>query len=475
MTTTTTALRKRLLELDAQIGQQKIVLSELERARGAAERELHATATFPILTLPVEITAEIFVHSLPAVDDDLSEVCCSRTVPFNISCVCRAWRDIAVTTPQLWSTLRVSFDSIPSQIASERDIVKDFIDRWLTRAGTCPLSLILDTAQFSLDPLRDTTRHLRDTIRRYSNRVEYLHIYMMHGIGELELNSTAFPVLQRATLNYLDYIAPNLPNDILSNAPRFHDLYCESGISPSRITFPWLQLTKFAGTIWNLELFTVAPNLIEVQCWLDPDETSVLTAVTHPRIRSLTMKDRCSGLIRYLSLPALKYLDVLEMDPYDYGSLGPFLKRSSPPLESLSVRADHRCYPKWHRCLPRIAGTLKNLHVSHVPRDVMSSMFPVGHEPTLDSDCLRDLRALSFEDVDGGVDLHWLTEFLYSRSDKLRSFRLIWKDNPFLDGKYLAGPLNNKTSDTIGGHLLRINRAGTEIYLGTKDKNYAAI
>ncbi|KAJ7682212.1 hypothetical protein DFH06DRAFT_972415, partial [Mycena polygramma] len=99
---TTSALRRLLLELDAQIARQKSLLTELEHARSAAERELHATASFPILTLPVEITAEIFGHSLAPFDDGLSGVAYNKTVPFNVSRVCRAWRDIAVTTPQLW-------------------------------------------------------------------------------------------------------------------------------------------------------------------------------------------------------------------------------------------------------------------------------------------------------------------------------------------------------------------------------------
>ncbi|KAJ6486444.1 hypothetical protein C8R47DRAFT_1016134 [Mycena vitilis] len=471
--TTTTVLRNQLLELDAQIGRLKSALNELEQARNAAERELRATATFPVLTLPIEIMAEIFVHSLPPIGDGLWDRY-SRVAPFNVSCVCRAWRNIAVTTPKLWSTLPISFDSIHSHITSAPGLVEKFIDRWLSRAKACPLSLIFyitGTSKFSLN-------RLRDVIRRYCDRVEYLHIDMMDGIGDLGLNSAVFPVLQRATLNYVDHIAPDMPNDILSNAPRFHDLCCESGISPSLITLPWLQLTKFDGTIWNLDLFAFATNLIEVvveTSSLDHGYVSSSTILTHSHIRSLTLKGRCSDLIRNLSLPALKDLDVLEMDPDDYESLEPFLQRCSMTLESLSVRADNGCYPKWHRCLSRIAGTLKKLHISDVPRDVMSCMFPVGHEPTLDSDCLRDLRVLSLEDVDGGVDLHWLTEFLYSRSDKLRSFRLLWKDNPFLDGRYFAGPLNDKTSDTISRLLSRINRAGTEVYLGTKDKNYAAI
>jgi hypothetical protein len=78
-------------------------------------------------------------------------------------------------------------------------------------------------------------------------------------------------------------------------------------------------------------------------------------------------------------------------------------------------------------------------------------------------------------DVEGGVDLYWVTQYLYSRSDALRSFRLVWKFPPFLDGEYYLGPEASKTTDTISGHLSRIARTGMDIYLGTENKNYAAI
>ncbi|KAJ6486445.1 hypothetical protein C8R47DRAFT_1320915 [Mycena vitilis] len=328
-------------------------------------------------------------------------------------------------------------------IASEADLVEKFIDQWLARAGACPLSLFFGTSEFSLGDAGDA---IYNAIRRYSDRVEYLDIDIMQGIGELGLDSAAFPLLQRAALSYA---TPDWPDVVFNDAPRFHDLCCASGINT--ITFPWLQLTKFTGTLCNLDIFTFATNLIEVECRFDHDEESLLpvTAVTHPRISTFTVEDRSCGLIRYLSLPALRYLDVSEMDPEDYASLEPFLERSSSPLESLSVRADNGCYAGWYSCFPRLADTLKNLNISGVPRDVMYSMFPIGHEKSLNIYCLRSLRAPSFEDVEGGVDLHHLIEFLYSRFDELRSFRLVWRYKPFLDSEYIADPHNAPITDTI--------------------------
>ncbi|KAJ7682180.1 hypothetical protein DFH06DRAFT_971243, partial [Mycena polygramma] len=99
MTTTTKALRRQLVQLDTQIVEQKRILGGLEQIRSDVERELHDTATFPVMTLPAEIIAEICFHCLP--DNDW-------WYPFHsVTGVCRAWRDIAFATPRLWSTLDV--------------------------------------------------------------------------------------------------------------------------------------------------------------------------------------------------------------------------------------------------------------------------------------------------------------------------------------------------------------------------------
>ncbi|KAJ7462107.1 hypothetical protein FB451DRAFT_1000064, partial [Mycena latifolia] len=101
---------RRLSELDVQILEQKLVLRELERNRTTTQRELQATATYPVLSLPVEITAKIFGHCLPLSEEfehlwfskvpmaeELQEI-----APLVFLGVCQSWRDIALGTPTLW-------------------------------------------------------------------------------------------------------------------------------------------------------------------------------------------------------------------------------------------------------------------------------------------------------------------------------------------------------------------------------------
>ncbi|KAJ7185368.1 hypothetical protein C8R46DRAFT_859589, partial [Mycena filopes] len=63
----------------------------------AIQKSLDSTV-YPILTLPVEITAAIFVHCLPEFPGHPS-----RTVaPMLLGRICRRWRNIACSTPRLW-------------------------------------------------------------------------------------------------------------------------------------------------------------------------------------------------------------------------------------------------------------------------------------------------------------------------------------------------------------------------------------
>ncbi|KAJ6560326.1 hypothetical protein B0H19DRAFT_1376112 [Mycena capillaripes] len=355
----TADLRRRLAGLDAQIVEQKRVLRKLEQSRTAVERELHATATFSVLTLPVEITAEIFLHCLPILEDLAIRFHMISMISMFTS-VCQAWREIALGTPALWSTLRVTDFLISTEVASKPGLVEGMIDRWLARTGT----------------------------------------------------------------------------------------------------LPWSQLTKFEGQLWDWNLFILAPNLVEVKCDFEAIEDFPLVAICLPHLTSFTLIDGSNvAIFEYLNLPALKYLDISKMESYQYPLLEPFLARSSPPLVSLLVRGDDHCYAEWHRCLPRIANTLENLEIREIAEEVMARLFRPWDKMT-NLDVLSNLRTLK-------------------RSDKLRSFRLVWTSSPFLDRTYRPGGFDVRraaeAASSISDHLSRMASAGMEIYLGTEHKNYAAI
>ncbi|KAJ6610399.1 hypothetical protein B0H10DRAFT_1754619, partial [Mycena sp. CBHHK59/15] len=73
-------------------------LGELEESRNAIQTQLDSILTYPILNLPVELVSEIFIHCLPT-----GNVRPKRSqAPLVLLSICRAWRQIALSTPSLW-------------------------------------------------------------------------------------------------------------------------------------------------------------------------------------------------------------------------------------------------------------------------------------------------------------------------------------------------------------------------------------
>ncbi|KAJ7170891.1 hypothetical protein C8R43DRAFT_981451 [Mycena crocata] len=93
------ARRTRLNKLGEEISLLRLRLQELEEER----EEIFTSLTFTVLALPAEVTSEIFIHCVPSVSSPPSKPKPS-VAPLLLTGICRQWRNIALTTPRLWST-----------------------------------------------------------------------------------------------------------------------------------------------------------------------------------------------------------------------------------------------------------------------------------------------------------------------------------------------------------------------------------
>ncbi|KAJ7817051.1 hypothetical protein B0H14DRAFT_2374216, partial [Mycena olivaceomarginata] len=94
------------------------------------QQSLHLIV-YSILTIPVEITSEIFLHCLsvnPAQPN-------ARLAPLLLGRICRLWRNIAYTDPKLWASLGLHIWG--------RKGLEFGVQDWLRRAGSVPLALSL--------------------------------------------------------------------------------------------------------------------------------------------------------------------------------------------------------------------------------------------------------------------------------------------------------------------------------------------
>ncbi|KAJ7107751.1 hypothetical protein C8R44DRAFT_680533, partial [Mycena epipterygia] len=84
--------------------------------------------------MPHDIVQEIFLACLP--DDADAKRGCPQEAPQLLCRICSGWRAIALSTPQLWTSLHLSVEFVMD--SSPR---KAFLDRWVQRSAALPISL----------------------------------------------------------------------------------------------------------------------------------------------------------------------------------------------------------------------------------------------------------------------------------------------------------------------------------------------
>ncbi|KAJ6482996.1 hypothetical protein DFH09DRAFT_990945, partial [Mycena vulgaris] len=94
-------LELRIDNLSTEIDRQKEVLKHLESSRSATQRQLN-TIRDPMARLPLEVSSEIFMQSLPARPGPQAS-----DAPLLFLNICNAWVDIALSTPALWAAIHV--------------------------------------------------------------------------------------------------------------------------------------------------------------------------------------------------------------------------------------------------------------------------------------------------------------------------------------------------------------------------------
>ncbi|KAJ7174859.1 hypothetical protein C8R46DRAFT_94521 [Mycena filopes] len=297
----------------------------------------------PALTLPPEIVSEIFLNFLPSYPDLPPPL--GLFSPLLLCQICRLWRAIAVSAPDLWRAIPLDLTNISSNQDCAADQVQ-LAETWLARSGTLPLSIRLVCAsQVGIGP--KLTIRLVDILLPHRERWEYLEL--VAPIDALSLVGGSMPLLRAVTIGPNVY--PGALPTVLTpfhGAPQLRSVVLTESYLTTAVSLPWAQLTRLgsrclypAECVWIL---LAAPQLVHCQFMVFDERSQAPTPpVVHTRLRHLILDADTDdenrdlrGLLDKLTLPALKTLQVLE-SWNTMEALKAFISRSNCVLEELVI------------------------------------------------------------------------------------------------------------------------------------------
>ncbi|KAJ7126806.1 hypothetical protein C8R44DRAFT_851290 [Mycena epipterygia] len=370
--------RKRLSQLDQEIPQLQRQLEQLEQERKEVVASL-ASLTFPVLTLPMELTSEIFMHCAPSTPRAPS----SSDAPLLLARVCSQWRNIAIATPQLWSTFFLFADD-PWTQAHE-----SLLNCWLSRSRHDPLSISLCySEEEETAKEEETTASVKASLEflvMHSSRCREVHLRLAPSVLQhttVSIPDGGFPRLEHLTIGCdrsdIDFTDQNV--DFFATAPQLRSveiiLDMTAYVLLVYISLPWTQLTSFTGKSFTIQecrlVLAQSPALVHCTFFLSGDDETELIPLPLLSLNSLVLhSDRGGG---GYTPPILGALTV-------------------PRLQTLSVDYFELCFRSVAELITRSSCALRHFACSGVKRDIESHFF----------DCLRmmpDLSALELSSCD---------------------------------------------------------------------------
>ncbi|KAJ7204639.1 hypothetical protein B0H12DRAFT_468714 [Mycena haematopus] len=289
--------------------------------------------THPIHTLPPEILSEIFLDFVPAYPE-FPKWWLSSALLF--CAVCRKWRAIAISTPNLWRTIRINASRDSRKLTAQSERLKT----WLSRSGSCPLALDLSIHPSTENPSLDS--QLLQMAVLCKERWE--HVVLCLTFEHLHILQGNMPLLRHLTFGL--HTCPSsaaIPVNIFDCAPRLKDVGLTWGFEKCAINLPWHQLTRLNASLLYVEecveILRDATNLVHCSfgiCGTAPPTPIPTFPVVHRHLSHLILQltdldyvfsISLSPLFDNLTMPALLTLQVYEPG-ITLHSLGEFISRN---------------------------------------------------------------------------------------------------------------------------------------------------
>ncbi|KAJ7896045.1 hypothetical protein B0H14DRAFT_2495597 [Mycena olivaceomarginata] len=318
--------RARVADLDAQISFLERSLSELQAEKQLVLERLYSYK-YPVLTVPTEIIAEIFVHFLP-----IYPVCpplLGPDSPTLLTHICRKWREIALSTPALWRAILLLDSTIPG-VGQDK-----LVDMWLARSRCLPLHLHFswNFALRAAEVLASVVPH-RARWEYLNTRLQPSHLHILEGPMPLLRRLDWLPIGSiPTTRKFACHEAPLLRTAILNNA------------AAGSVILPWAQLTSLT-LLWVflqecVPILQHTSNLVDCKLAFLSNDGATLPDIILPSLRSLTLDSSgfMTEFLEKLIVPALHDLQIAEpfLGSNTIHTLASFLSKFRCQLQELCI------------------------------------------------------------------------------------------------------------------------------------------
>ncbi|KAJ7108182.1 hypothetical protein C8R44DRAFT_297984 [Mycena epipterygia] len=300
--------KEKILALQAHIDTLQARLDTFDAQRCELEKTMESFV-YPVATIPVELITQIFILCLPENGRVRPSECAA---PLSLAQVCRHWRDIALSIPQLWrsvdlelqDSLSFSADDGVADTSSDDEEFSPYLGAcrllktWFRRTNGYPLSITLRCHRDDCDAMPP---NILVTIAEFSQQW-----------GRLEV------IIPRDDVPALRHIAGPFPK-LHTFALGFTDRW-------RQLDFPQVE---------SLAAYQDGPRLLELR--------GLRLVDLRPATATLTSLDLCELLSTaewtaiFERFPALLHLSAYHNREVVYSP--PPAHEKSPPLESLVVRA----------------------------------------------------------------------------------------------------------------------------------------
>ncbi|KAJ7749673.1 hypothetical protein B0H16DRAFT_1551053, partial [Mycena metata] len=299
--------------------------ASLVERKAVAKLQLDSVV-YPVLTLPGEITSEIFLKC--GGPEYLTGVPSARNAPLLLLRICRTWTKIALFTPALWTDLSIGYDGPRKDVTIAA--VAQGIHRWFGRSSTLPISLY-----FWGDSEKWYT-YTKTLLHRQASRLDTLSLVQDFDASALGERGY-FAILQSLTLERTSSIALITT---FHDSPRLREVNL-SRISPRNVALPYHQLTRFSASglsiVDCLGVLRDCPFLkqLSLEAIQAAEHLPVYPTPVHQALEELSIESSSAGTLHFLDLPALRALTLTGANIWG-AFFNDFLRRSSNSLRALT-------------------------------------------------------------------------------------------------------------------------------------------